>query len=306
MEQFLNVARDVPINQLENLSRIILQEFHTLDPNPFRSESSHGPLEPRFGKRDLRPRSPSMEDIPVEKPASVLGAGGQRRPVSPSRSSVRRPERARRPLLPPPPPNPYEVIWNRSWKEIAQSATRFDKGQLWLVCPCDGCKRWFKQPSIFKQHLMHKQGQGNHINAERFAQLDFDNLWDTTWGEMEKIQKIRHNKATPAQAASPRTAPMERPFEVPSDWPTDVPVPPRPQLGPEEKRRMFEEGWLEPVPAAVVELLSFAAYQKANKVELDPEHWYEHIGPISDELSKELLEGHLSKARNSEFTAPPL
>ena len=119
---------------------------------------------------------------------------------------------------------------------------------------------------------MHKQGQGNHINAERFAQLDFDNLWDTTWGEMEKIQKIRHNKATPAQAASPRTAPMERPFEVPSDWPTDVPVPPRPQLGPEEKRRMFEEGWLEPVPAAVVELLSFAAYQKAKL------SWIQSIG----------------------------
>ena len=205
-------------------------------------------------------KSPSMEDIPVEEPPSAPVTEGHRRPVSPSRPPVRRPEKTQRPVLPPP-PNPYEFSWDRSWKEI-------------------------------KQHLMHKQGQGNHISAERFSQLGFNSLWDETWGEMEKLQKLRHDKATPVQVQSPRTASTKRPLEVPSDWPTDVPIPP-PKIGPEEKKRMIDEGWMDPVPIAVAELLSFAAYQKANKVELDPEHWYEHIGPISDELTKELLEGHV-------------
>ena len=294
VEQFLNVARNAPVDELENLSRIILQELHQIDPNPLRSESSSGPQEPRFGKRDLPGRSPSLEEIPVEDSPSAPVAGGHRRPVSPSRSPVRRPERIKRSVLPPP-PNPYGGVWDRSWKEIAQSATKFDKGQLWLVCPCEGCNRWFKQPSAFKQHLMHKQGQGNHMSVERFAQLDFNSLWDETWGEMEKLQKLRHDKATSAPVHSPRSASTKRPLEAPSDWPTDVPIPP-PKTGPEEKKRMIDEGWMDPVPIAVAELLSFAAYQKANNVELDPEHWYEHIGPISDELTKELLEGHVKIA----------
>ena len=94
---------------------------------------------------------------------------------------------------------------------------------------------WSVLVRVAKGRFNNKQGQGDHISAQRFAQLDLDSLWDSTWGEMEKIQKIRHHKATPAQDDSPRSAPTKRPFEVPLDWPADAPVPPRPKMEPDEK-----------------------------------------------------------------------
>ena len=45
---------------------------------------------------------------------------------------------------------------------------------------------------------MHKQGQGDHVSPAKFAEYDFNTLWDSTWSEMEKIEMRRRDKATPA------------------------------------------------------------------------------------------------------------
>ena len=295
VEKFLALARSLPVGQLEDLSRLILQEFDEADPDPLRAETQGGNLEPRFGRRE---RSPAFEEI-VEEPlpeALPSRSSGHLRPRTPSRSP-KRTTVSKKPL-PRPPPAPVAsrpFDWQRPWTTIVTELTVLDGDKLWIKCPCEGCGRWFRQPSALKQHLMHKIGQGQHPDSTVFGQLQFDSLWDGTWAQMEKIQKVRMEKAAPLDEKvdeSPRTAPVKRSLSPDGDWPADVPKPPKPVAEPEGRKRLKEEGWMEPVPTAVVELMSMAAYLKANQRKLDPEHWYEYIGPISDQLAKDLMKGH--------------
>ena len=110
------------------------------------------------------------------------------------------------------------------------------------------------------------------------------------WRKSNRLEwrKPLHEKAD----QSPGSAPVKRSLSPDGDWPSDVPRPPKPVEEPEGKKRLKDEGWMEPVPTAVVELLSMSAYLKANKGKLDPEHWYEYIGPISDQLAKDLMAEH--------------
>lgn len=172
--------------------------------------------------------------------------------------------------------------------------TKSYEDQLWLVCPC---KRWFRQPSAVKQHLSHKTNEGPHPDETGLAAINFDSLWDDTWAEMNRLQKLRHDKSTPIDARpSPRSQPAKRALSPEGDWPEDVPRPPKPPTDPSAKRRLVEEGWMEPVPTAVVELLSFESFQRARNTKLERDHWYDIIGPISEQIGKELLPDHQKTA----------
>jgi len=94
--------------------------------------------------------------------------------------------------------------------------------------------------------------------------------------------------------ASPRARAEKRGISPEVDWPEGVPKPPKPD--PAAKKRLMEEGWLEPVPTAVVELLCLEAFQKASNSKLDPEHWYEQVGPMIDQIKTELLDGYQKTA----------
>lgn len=313
--RFLQMARECPPEQLENLARLILQEMDGMDPHPLRPEAHEDGLAPRFGSRDLRSRSPSYVEVRIEQPVeepeplpapSASRRDGTRRPRSPSRSPIRQSGVGRRPL-PTPPPLPQSFNWQRPWSAIAAEMTKADGDQLWLVCPC---QRWFRQPSAVKQHFSHKVDQGPHPSADRLEELQFDELWDDTWTEMCKRHKLRQAKATPLEArvesprvrveekdvgpkarvSSPRTRAEKRVMSPEGEWPEGVPKPPKPD--PAQKKRLVEEGWMEPVPTAVVELLSLQAFQKASKTKLATDHWYEQVGPIIDQIKKELLDGY--------------
>ena len=197
VEKFLALARSLPVEQLEDLSRLILQEIDEADPDPLRGETQGGNLEPRFCRRE---QSPGFEEIVEEPlPASLPSrSSGLARPRTPSRSP-KRVAGSKRPL-PRPPPAPVAsrpFDWQRPWTTIVTELTVLDGGKLWIKCPCEGCGRWFRQPSALKQHLMHKIGQGQHPDSTVFGQLQFDTLWDGTWAQMEKIQQVRMEKATP-------------------------------------------------------------------------------------------------------------
>ena len=313
VEKFLALARSLPVDHLEDLSRLILQEFDEADPDPLRHETQGSNLEPRFSRREQqgRPRSPSYDEIVEEPVPPPLPSRplGHLRPRTPSRSPKR--EASSRKALPKPPPAPSPTgpfDWQRPWTTIVTELTQLDGDKLWIKCPCDGCGRWFRQPSALKQHLMHKIGQGQHPDSTVFGQLQFDTLWDGTWAQMERIQKVRMDKATPLDEKtdkSPRSTPVKRGLSPDRDWPSDLPKPPKPVAEPEGRKRLKDEGWMEPVPTAVVELMSMSAYLKANKGKLDPEHWYEYIGPINDQLAKDLMAGlakvacvHLEQVKN--------
>lgn len=168
--------------------------------------------------------------------------------------------------------------------------TKSYEDQLWLVCPC---RRWFRQPSAVKQHLSHKTTEGPHPDETGLAAINFDSLWDDTWAEMNRLQKLRHDKSTPIDSRpSPRSQPAKRALSPEENWPEDVPRPPKPPTDPSAKRRLVEEGWMEPVPTAVVELLSFESFQRARNTKLERDHWYDIIGPISEQIGKELLPDH--------------
>ena len=300
VEHFLKLAKELPLDKLENLARLILQEMDVVDPHPLKPETNEGEITPRFGKR-ARSRSPEYVTVEVEP--------GSRRPVTPSRSPppVRREQAtASRPLPPPPFPEWGGFNWNRPWTKIASALTRFDKNQLWLVCPCEGCNKWFKQPSAFKQHLAHKQGQGDHCTEEQFAEFNFNLLWDSTWNEMEKIERTRRDKAASVEEPTEKSGQRKRTFdEAMVEWPAEVPRPPKPVHDVEFKRKLNDEGWNDPVPAAVVELMSMEEHLRATKKALEPEHWYEYITPIGDEISKEMVAGlsksawvHLEQVKN--------
>ena len=122
-----------------------------------------------------------------------------------------------------------------------------------------------------KQHLTRKIGQGQHPSAGVCAH--------------SSILTIVKRARSPAK-----------------DWPEDVP---RPPMMDRKRRRGLLRMVGRPVPTAFVELTSLAAHQKANKGQLDPELWCEHIGPISDQLNKDLLKGlsktacvHLDQVKN--------
>lgn len=57
VEGFLKMARESSVEQLEDLSRLILQELHDCDPHPLRPESQDsGGFGPRLGRKDLKGR----------------------------------------------------------------------------------------------------------------------------------------------------------------------------------------------------------------------------------------------------------
>ena len=107
VEGFLRMARESSVERLEDLSRLILQELHELDPHPLRPESQDaGGLAPRLGRKDLKGRSPrrspSYEEVVVEEEPAAASRPVARRPRTPSRSPVRKGS-GKKPLPAPPP-----------------------------------------------------------------------------------------------------------------------------------------------------------------------------------------------------------
>lgn len=134
VEGFLRMARESSVERLEDLSRLILQELHELDPHPLRPESQDaGGLAPRLGRKDLKGRSPrrspSYEEVVAEEEPAAASRPVARRPRTPSRSPVRKGS-GKKPLpAPPPMPGAVQFDWNRPWTEIAADMTKSD--QLW-------------------------------------------------------------------------------------------------------------------------------------------------------------------------------
>ena len=108
--------------------------------------------------------------------------------------------------------------------------------------------------------------------------MELQCTWDDAWKEMQKSMV--------EQAAQLR--PGEESAEEPQDksWQDTVPKPPA-KVSSEEEDRLRAEGFLDPTPEYLIEMLAEEAFRTGMPADEAPKNWFAYISSVDSALAKD-------------------
>ena len=172
--------------------------------------------------------------------------------------------------------------------------------QLYVRCP--GCWRYFAAPSAFKQHLLHKKGTFRHVPDHIFQTWNCDALWDPAWKEIEESK--RAETAEGGSATTPPSPGGEFDRSL-APWQESLPTPPQTVRDAATIKELESQGWFQPVPEYMVEMLAEQAYRAGCTEDQSRQNWYGYIKSVLDALDPELEDPRPNNKAMINFTQIP-